>query len=164
MSRLLLSVPLTTSEDAAVALLASQWNELNRFDSPNDFAIWTHPLLQEITARHITRARACHFQRYLFKAIPVADRSDHWAILSVTATLGQLDTTHLTLNCVRWQLRHLERLRSIVLGGVIRTPAQLQSAVAARRAQLGFQCEGSDPSFLGILDRAAEALTPYLRG
>jgi hypothetical protein len=151
-----------TPDSAVVALVLASMDERDVFSDALDAARWTLELLRLRNQGRLTRTQACLAQRHIILALPVANRWDHWALLATTDTLGRINVSSLTHDCLREMLRHAGTLWQGAFGHLWTSLTDFQTAINVRKVQLAATCPGGGAVYSVFLDRAGDALKPYL--
>jgi hypothetical protein len=151
-----------TPDAAMVAPILADMDRRDVFADALDYARWTLELLRLRTAAKLSRSQACLAQRHIVATLPVTNRSNHWSLLAVTDVLGRINTASLTHDCLRELIRHTANLWDGVFGHLWTDETALRTAVNSRKVQLAATCPGAGSTYAVFLDRAADALRPYL--
>jgi hypothetical protein len=148
---------------ATLAPLLEQLDQADCFANLNDAARWTLPLIQELNALALNLVHAGIAQLYIFRTLTVPNMADHWAILNATRAFGAVNSSALTLPCLRTLLRQAANLHLAVQTERVRDRVALANLVAIYKTTARVDCFGATANYLVFLDRAADQLTPLLR-
>lgn len=123
---------------------------------------YVHPILMLRTQQQITLRGALVLVRHVVVATGQPSLTYQWPPVAAVECLGQVDCSTLSLACLGQLLRQAKSLSFLVLGGNVKNPAQLASAVAARKAVVVGSCGDAASPWLTFLDRVGAALTPVI--
>lgn len=129
--------------DTVAALAGPVLEKLQELDViTGDLNSWTYlkPLLDMRNRGEIRLDVACYVVRYILEQTGVHDLSLPYATLAAMDSLGRVDTSTLTPECLKSIVEHVRSLHYEVIAGLIKTVGQLSLRITARMESARARC------------------------